>query len=144
MGNSNLFKWSLGIGVISVCIGALSFLNFGDNMVYFFTPKEVKGRDFSNTTIRVGGLVKPGSIEYIDNNLYFILTDGEIDIKVFCVCEVPDLFKENQGAVVEGRVSKGAIVATKIMVKHSEEYKKPEDHKTMEKALLLDAINKNY
>ena len=141
--NNKILGWFLGAGIIMVCVGAMTFLNFGDNMVYFFTPSEIKVRDFPSTVVRVGGLVKPGSIEYQEGNLKFILTDGKgVDVKVFCVCEVPDLFKENQGAVIEGRVHEDGFVATKIMVKHSEEYKTPEDKHSIEKALLMDAINK--
>ena len=57
----------------------------------------------------------------------------------------PDMFKENQGVVVEGRLSPDgkSMVAKRLMVKHSEEYKKPEDHSTMNKALLEESIFKN-
>lgn len=131
-------KWIIGTGILSVCVLALSFLNFGDNIVYFYTPKEALARTNSTTTIKVGGLVQKGSIGKFGDAIKFVLTDNEVYITVVYNGIPPDMFKENQGVVVEGRFDKNfkGLVAKNLMVKHSEEYKKPGDHSTMNKVLL--------
>ena len=54
------------------------------------------------------------------------------------------MFKEGQGVVVEGRIDEtGKVMISKsLMVKHSEEYKKPDDHSSMNKALLEESLFK--
>lgn len=143
-------KWIIGIAIILVASAAISMLNFGDNIVYFYTPKEAiaKSQDLASSTIKVGGMVKGGSIDWNakDINLAFTLTDMKgIDIRVNHSGTPPDMFKENQGVVVEGRISEDGkkIVSKRLMVKHSEEYKKPDDHSNMNKALLEESLFKN-
>ena len=150
MGQKNFVKWVIGCGVISVAVIATSFLNFGDNIVYFYTPQEALAKvdELTDKTIKVGALVKPGSVAYEaeSGKLSFTLTDGQgHEINVNHRGIPPDMFKENQGVIVEGRMeAKGQqIVAQTLMVKHSEEYKKPDDHSTMNKALLEKSLFKN-
>lgn len=143
-------KWIVGLVVILVAGGAISSLNFGDNIVYFYTPKEAleKSAELSAKTIKVGGMVKSGSVDWQaqDIKLDFTLSDMKgSEITIAHNGTPPDMFKENQGVVVEGRISEDGktMVAQRLMVKHSEEYKKPEDHSTMNKALLEESIFKN-
>ena len=157
-------KWILGIGVIAVAITAMTMLNFGDSMVYFYTPAEAlakeKNGSLKDKTFKVGGLVKVGSLVKHDRDIAFRIVDTKgSQIHVVYGGLAPDMFKEGQGVVVEGRWSKHletkrsengmeyfveypAIVAKNLMVKHSEEYKKPEDHSTMNRALLERSIFK--
>ena len=146
----NFVKWMVGFGVVAVAIIATSFLNFGDNVVYFYTQQEAiaKAAELSDKTIKVGALVKPGSVVMKQDvgQIKFILTDAKgHDIAVSYQGIAPDMFKENQGVVVEGRIHPQGdkITSHNLMVKHSEEYKKPEDHGSMNKALLEEAIFKN-
>ncbi|MBI3994788.1 MAG: cytochrome c maturation protein CcmE, partial [Nitrospirae bacterium] len=94
---------------ILVIAGGLLYLGlgqFGQNLVYFFTPSEVVGftPDYFGKKVRVGGMVVQGSLQVVPNTLKmsFTLTDGEATIPVDFEGIPPDLFKEGQGAVVEG------------------------------------------
>ncbi|MFW7378846.1 MAG: cytochrome c maturation protein CcmE [Oligoflexus sp.] len=150
MNQKNLFRWIVGGGVILVAVAAISTLNFGDNIVYFYTPQEAVAQadELSSKTIKVGALVKPGSVDWQPENLSlaFVLTDMKgNEIQVSHQGTPPDMFKENQGVVVEGRLDPNgqAITSRRLMVKHSEEYIKPDDHSSMNKMLLEESMFKN-
>lgn len=117
----------LSIALIISGIGYLALGNFGRNLVYFFTPSEVASlsQDYFGRKVRVGGLVVPGSLRVVPNSLKltFELTDGAATIPVSFEGIPPDLFKEGQGAVLEGYWD-GArqFHSNLIMAKHSEDY----------------------
>lgn len=128
-----MFMKSRKIGmIVSLCLvgGALVYLalgNFGDNLVYFFTPSEVKALapDYYQKKVRVGGMVVKGTVKaYSDPfGLTFDLTDGEATIPVTFDGIPPDMFKEGQGAVVEGYWTDAhQFKSNLIMAKHSEDY----------------------
>ena len=113
--------------VIITAIGYLALGNFGQNLVYFFTPSEVMAfsQDYYGKKVRVGGLVVKGSLKVVPNTLQMIfeLTDGAATIPVTFEGIPPDLFKEGQGAVVEGYWDTGKrFHSNMIMAKHSEDY----------------------
>lgn len=143
-------KWLFGILIIGVAIVALSFLKLGDSLVYFYTPAEAmaKAASISSTDIRVGGLVKPGSLQKNAENLdiNFTITDLENhEIAISYKGAPPDMFKESQGVVVEGKIAKDgqSMAAKKLFVKHSEEYKKPDDHSKMNTEYLQKSMFKD-
>ena len=115
---------------IAVVIGGVGYLalgNFGKNLVYFFTPSEVIAfsQDQYGKKVRVGGMVVQGSLKVIPNTLKmnFELTDGAATIPVEFSGIPPDLFKEGQGAVVEGYWDASRqFHSNLIMAKHSEDY----------------------
>lgn len=143
-------KWLLGLGVIGVAVGVVTQLNFSDNLVYFYTPQEAtaKAAELQAKSIKIGGMIMPGTVQWDAKNLdlAFTMTDLKgIDIAVTHKGIKPDMFKEGQGVVVEGKLDASGkhMVASKLMVKHSEEYKKPGDeHGSMNKALLEDSLFK--
>lgn len=115
------------IALIISGIGYLALGNFGKNLVYFFTPSEVVALspDYYGKKVRVGGLVVKGSLKVIPNSLKmtFELTDGAATIPVAFEGIPPDLFKEGQGAVVEGYWDeRKQFHSSLIMAKHSEDY----------------------
>jgi cytochrome c-type biogenesis protein CcmE len=121
----------IGIGIsILVIAGALGYLalgNFGENLIYFYTPSEVisLSSDYYGKKVRVGGMVVKGSLQVVPNTLRinFELTDGAGTIPVTFEGVPPDLFKEGTGAVVEGYWDSSNIFYSKmIMAKHSEDY----------------------
>ncbi len=143
-------RWIIGLVVIVGCIVAMSWLQLSANLVYFYTPEEAfaKGVSLEDKLIRVGGMVQPGSV--VKNGeevtLDFTLTDfNNHDFLVHYKGTPPDLFKENQGVVVEGRLDhkEKKIIAQKLMVKHSEEYRKPDDPAHMDKELLQQSLFKD-
>lgn len=122
-------KWGI-IGSVVAVAAALGYLvigSFSDSLVYFYTPSEVVklSPDFYSQKIRVGGMVETGSLKVTPKSLKidFRLTDGEATIPVAFEGVPPDLFKDGQGAVVEGNWSRdGVFRANFIMAKHSEDY----------------------
>ena len=117
----------LSIALIISGIGYLALGNFGKNLVYFFTPSEVASlsQDYFGRKVRVGGMVVQGSLRVVPNSLKmtFELTDGAATIPVSFEGIPPDLFKEGQGAVLEGYWDEARqFHSNLIMAKHSEDY----------------------
>ncbi len=108
-----------------------------ENVVYFFSPTEIysKGNVFQNQKIRVGGLVKEGSISSNQTSVNFIITDLENEIIVSFKGSVPSLFAEGKGVVAEGKLKdKKYFIAEKILAKHDENYMPPEVAKILDKS----------
>lgn len=124
-------SWIIGGGVIIIAVFAwLLFGGLEKNVVFFLTPKELlaKGPDGVGVPVRLGGLVKPGSMQWDAKtlDLRFTVTDGMKDIAVRSTGSPPQMFREGMGVVVEGRVVPGGLFqATNLMVKHSNEYRAP-------------------
>ena len=117
-----------GVAIIAAVIGYLAFSEVGKALVYYLTPTELlaKGNAAYGETVRLGGLVKPGTKHGPDTNLSFILTDGTNEIQVHTSVAPPALLKEGVGAVVEGRLGPNRIFeATSVVVKHDENYVAP-------------------
>ena len=144
-------RWLIGIGVIAAAVIGLAVTQLSSNVVYFFTPDEAvaKASTLTDQTIKVGGMVTAGSVVWKaeDLSLAFTLTDLKgHDIRVSHKGTPPDMFKEGSGVVVEGLIaSDGKTMAShKLMVKHSEEYKKPGDHSgNVDKQLLEKSMFKD-
>jgi len=108
-----------------------------DNVVYFLSPTEINSKsDISFTKkIRVGGLVKAGSINREANILNFVITDLKNEILVSYNGLVPNLFSEGKGVVAEGKLKdRKYFIADKILAKHDENYMPPEVSEALEKA----------
>jgi cytochrome c-type biogenesis protein CcmE len=148
---SNRFKWTVGILIIAAAIGLIATTQLSSNVVYFYTPDEAyaKASEISGSTIKVGGMVVPGSVAWKPESLdlAFLISDLKgHEINVSHKGTPPDMFKEGQGVVVEGLLSADGKTMTsrRLMVKHSEEYKKPGDHAgTPNKELLEKSIFKD-
>ena len=143
-------KWIVGGLVIIAAIIGMSLLQLQDNLVYFYTPEEAtaKAADLKEKTIKIGALVQKGSVNWdaAGLSLKFLLTDMQgHDIAVTHKGPPPDLFKDGQGVVAEGVMSSDGknFTATKLMVKHSEEYKKPDASHSIDSKLLQQSIFKN-
>ena len=96
-----------------------------DSIVFFSSPTDVvEKQNKPGARLRIGGLVKPGSVTRGDNLLVrFAITDGKTDIPVHYQGIVPDLFREGQGVVAEGKLEPGgAFAADTVLAKHDERY----------------------
>ena len=104
----------------------LILVNSKNNLIFFFTPTElIESSAEISSQIRVGGIIKNNSLKKNkENNIYyFIVTDHQNDIEIEFDGILPDLFKEKNGAVIEGLlVSKKKIIASKVFAKHDENY----------------------
>lgn len=117
-----LIGGSLGVLAIAVAL-VLSALT--DSIVFFNSPTDIAQKHLkAGTRVRIGGLVKPGSLERGENlNIRFAVTDGDHDIGVRYQGIVPDLFREGQGVVAEGSIQPdGSFVADNVLAKHDERY----------------------
>ena len=107
-----------------------------ENVVYFFSPTEINNDQNINLDkkIRIGGLVKMGSITKDKKSIKFIITDLNYDVIVSYVGLLPNLFSEGKGVVAEGKLKdKKYFVADTILAKHDENYMPPEVIKALEK-----------
>lgn len=98
-----------------------------DNIVYFFSPTEIKDKIIINDNkltknIRVGGLVKKNSLLKKGKKVIFKISDGSNEIVINYEGILPDLFREGQGVVAFGKVNKNSFKATEILAKHDENY----------------------
>jgi cytochrome c-type biogenesis protein CcmE len=112
------------VGVLAVAT-ALVLGALRDSIVFFNSPTDVAEKSVSpGTRIRIGGLVKPGSLQRGDNlQVRFAVTDGKTDISVHYQGIVPDLFREGQGVVAEGKLEPGdTLAADTVLAKHDESY----------------------
>ena len=99
-----------------------------ENVIYFKSPTDVQIlSEIENNKIRIGGMVKEGSINITDKKLNFVITDFKNEINVVYSGLVPNLFAEGKGVVAEGFLKdKSFFSATKILAKHDENYMPPE------------------
>ena len=123
--------WGIVILVIVavVVIGYLAFSSVGNALVYYLTPTELLARGDAaiGTSVRLGGLVKQGSVEGPATDLTFVVTDGESEIIVHSTVAPTRSFRGGTGAVVEGQLGQdGVFEATQVIVKHDENYVAPE------------------
>ena len=127
-------KFVIGGAVIFAVIAALSVQGLQEMTVFFYTPAEVLASpdEFENKTIRIGALVQKDSVEWDAQAIelsFKITEDSKKFIPVFYAGVKPDLFREGQGVVVEGKMKGKHFVAGQLLVKHSEEYTVETDHK---------------
>tara|TARA_Y100001970_G_scaffold224480_1_gene276681 strand:+ start:2436 stop:2876 length:441 start_codon:yes stop_codon:yes gene_type:complete len=95
------------------------------NLVFFYTPSEfINSEIHINSTVRIGGFVEKNSLVYQGNNIYeFNITDNNNNLSIIYEGILPDLFREQQGAVVEGKVIKNNVLeASTVFAKHDENY----------------------
>merc|ERR1711991_531251 len=97
---------------------------FEDGIVFFYSPTDLKLKKIdSNQKIRIGGLVKLGTLTQNNELFSFKVTDNEENIDVRFTGILPDLFREGQGVVAEGYLIKpGEFNAIEILAKHDENY----------------------
>ena len=94
-----------------------------DNIVFFYTPSEIIQSDRSSLQqLRLGGLVKDGTVKIEGMQSVFIVTDGNVDITVRYNNALPSLFREGQGVVAEGQIENGIFIAQNVLAKHDENY----------------------
>lgn len=108
------------------------------NINLFYTPQQVaNGEAPVGSWMRVGGLVVDGSVSRNPETLdvTFDITDGVGRFTVHYRGILPDLFREGQGIVANGRlVSPERFEAEEVLAKHDETYMPPEVQDALEKA----------
>ena len=123
--------------ILAVLVEFIILKSLEENVVYFFSPTEIYNEEniSLNKKLRVGGLVKEGSVTSSKTSITFIITDLNNEIIVSYSGVVPNLFAEGKGVVAEGKLKdKKFFIADKILAKHDENYMPPEVSKALEKA----------
>ena len=124
----------VGLALVSVAVG-LSLWAMQSSVTYFRSPSDVaKQRPAPGERFRLGGLVEdshngPGA------TLTFRLTDCVNSLPVTYSKEVPDLFRDGQGAIAEGKIGPdGVFVADTVLAKHDEKYMPPQVNSALKKS----------
>ncbi len=115
--------------VAGLTIASLLILNaFRSNLVYFFSPTEVlEGKAPVDRLFRIGGMVQTGSVKRDGLTVSFVVTDNHKTLPVTYQGILPDLFREGQGVVAQGKLTADRqFVATEVLAKHDENYMPPE------------------
>ncbi len=123
-------KYLVGFLVIMAAIAYLAWGGLGKSLVYYVLPSEYADnpQKYQGKRVRLGGLVKEGSVQFNPKTLQlkFIITDGVVEIPVEHEGTPPELFKDNQGVVVEGKFAGKVFHGDNLLIKHSESYKPPQ------------------
>ena len=111
------------MAVLGVAAGLMLFA-LRDNIVFFYTPSELAKKEVAaGARLRIGGLVKEGTVVRNGRDVNFTVTDKTRDLAVSYTGLLPDLFREGQGVVVDGVLQPdGAFRADNVLAKHDERY----------------------
>ncbi|MBF5041086.1 cytochrome c maturation protein CcmE [Aggregicoccus sp. 17bor-14] len=135
----------LALGALLVAAAGLAFVSLGkigDNLVYYWSPSEMlaKGEDAYGATVRLGGLVQPGSIHWDETHtsLTFRVAQGlepsAASVLVRSTEVPPQMFRERIGVVVEGTYDASHVFSSnRLMVNHSNEYRAPKNSDDVKK-----------
>lgn len=125
------------LGVLAVgAAAALVLTALRQDIVFFFSPSEIVEAKIptEGRRIRLGGLVEEGSVAKDGATVKFRITDGAHVVPVTFSGLLPDLFREGQGVVTEGKMGKdGTFVAAEVLAKHDENYMPKEVAESLKK-----------
>ncbi len=133
------------LGLVSglgVAVGLVMYA-LSQNINLFFTPTQIaKGDAPVAQMIRVGGMVADGTVDRDPQSLRvaFDVTDFDHNVHVTYEGILPDLFREGQGVVVQGRISGDQFFASEVLAKHDENYMPPEVTEALRQSGKLDQI----
>jgi len=134
-------KRVITISVILVVLSAaisLVMYALSQNINLFYSPSQIAaGEAPLNVTIRAGGMVVDGSVKRDSTSLdvAFMVTDYKHSVLIEYTGILPDLFREGQGIVAQGKLDeRGVLIASEVLAKHDEEYMPPEVTDALEKA----------
>ena len=134
--------------IAGISVAALLILTaFEKNLMYFYSPTEIiNGEAPQSRSFRIGGLVVSDTVirNPDDLKVSFVLTDTVNEIKVIYDGILPDLFREGQGIVANGKLqSENVFIADEVLAKHDENYMPPEVADALEKAGANIPYNNN-
>jgi cytochrome c-type biogenesis protein CcmE len=123
------------LATLGLAVGLVMFA-MRDTIVFFYSPSDIAEKGVAaGQRFRLGGLVEQGSVVRDENaTIRFAVTDGGKATKVVYSGVLPDLFREGQGVVTEGRLDDtGTFVADSVLAKHDENYMPPEVAEALKK-----------
>ena len=125
---------AISLAVLGVAVGLVLYA-LNDTMVFFYTPSDLTAKHLQpGQRFRLGGLVAEGSVKRGGGTVVeFSVTDKIKDLQVSYQGILPDLFREGQGVVAEGKLApSGVFIADSVLAKHDETYMPPEVKKALE------------
>jgi cytochrome c-type biogenesis protein CcmE len=133
------------LAVVALALGVLAYGNIGENLVYYWSPSELldAGSDAIGASIRLGGLVVPGSIVRGQDglDLRFEVTDGTKTVPVHASAVPPAMFRGGIGVVIEGTARRdGTFESRRLMVKHDNEYQAPDSEDNRDMRELMKSL----
>lgn len=130
-------KQLAALGALAIAGAALWVIAYGgieENLVYFWNPKELleKGEVAHGATVRLGGVVRDGSVDWNPDTLDLQFDAGIAPasgpaVPVHAEGAPPQMFREGIGVVVEGTYDGEIFHAERVLVKHSNEYRAPKE-----------------
>jgi len=116
----------VGLFALGIAAGAgLILYALKQNINVFLAPSELTTTMSADYHLRLGGIVKNGSVvrEKEGLGVQFVITDFKHDVTTRYVGVLPDLFREGKGVIAEGSInSQGIFIATQVLAKHDENY----------------------
>jgi len=132
------------VALVGVAVG-LALVALQENMNLFYSPSQVAaGEAPAGHNFRLGGLVKEGSVARASDSLQvrFDLSDGANAVAVSYTGILPDLFREGQGIVAQGKLRPdGIFEADEVLAKHDENYMPPEVQEALQSAQQAGLAN---
>jgi len=134
-----------GLAIAGLAFAYLALSNVGESLVYYWSPSEMRaqGEDAVGSTVRLGGLVEPGTVrrEADGLTLRFAVTDGQESIPVYAETVPPAMFREGIGVVLEGRLGDDGVFDTqRLMVKHDNQYQAPSDGEAPDMEQMMQSL----
>ncbi len=111
------------IVIFPICIGIALLLHFMSDSIIFFYPPSKLPRTTLQKEVRVGGLVKLGSITKLSTDIIqFTIEDSDESLIVQYQGIIPTLFREKQTIVAKGMLQNNVFIAKELLAKHDENY----------------------
>ncbi|MBI5164608.1 MAG: cytochrome c maturation protein CcmE [Magnetospirillum sp.] len=122
-----LYFLLLGMSALGIAV-TLVLMALKQDVIYFYSPSQLtEFKVPANKRIRIGGLVEVGSVAKEGAITRFRVVDKQSGIDVAFTGLLPDLFREGQGVVAEGKLgADGGFAAAEVLAKHDENYKPKE------------------
>ena len=126
--NRQIRKRLIFLIIIFICFASSIVLisySLKDQIAYFVSPSELQEmKNINDKYLRVGGLVKEGTLKFEENVWVFeVIDEDKQTIKVNYSKTLPNLVEENKGIIVEGKIDKNNLfIAEIVLAKHDENY----------------------
>ncbi|MEL7304707.1 MAG: cytochrome c maturation protein CcmE [Myxococcota bacterium] len=148
----NAKRQLIAVAAMAVAGGALAYVALGDideNLVYYWEPQELlaRGEAGIGKPVRLGGVVKNESVDFDEQSLELTFAvgiapeQGGPTVNVNATGAPPQMFREGIGVVVEGKYDGSTFAADRVLVKHSNEYRAPEDEAAADAAQLAETLS---
>lgn len=135
------------VALVLIGVGSatgLALNAFRDNVLFFYAPVDLEAMAAPPADrFRLGGMVADNSFERLEDGITvrFVVTDTAAQIPVRYAGILPDLFREGQGVVANGRLTgDGVFVADEVLAKHDENYMPPEVTEALERARASETL----